>query len=567
MSNKKDIFNKINQLERYATPKAKTHKQIQLVFQDIAEELADQHSAKAIFITIGINSRKGTTVEEEWQTFTQVMPKVVDEIDQAYPIAGMLVGIEMYQKRKGRPNQKSFKPHAHIVVFAYNEFMAAPKYRVQSQLVQLGLDVKVDDLAKPKDVANAMRYTIKGANDETVQTATGAYMGVKPATMWINTALGHNPLLRAKTFIQQSLTPINFVERDLYWKVPSVKKYNHEKYSAAEFLAKLCRQQRIGFYRESMLIREPGCFYTWQTWKPVNQFIDALAKQPGMPQSYKEYLLNNATWILAEGATDRNGAIHTIFPRVQMQPNLWELKHGTIYNFNTDTCETTNMTDFISCSKFVNSTYEELNKPPTQLIQLIDQITGSHKETARLLTTLGGLFHQLTTSRKKHRALWVYGTNNTYKTWLVAKFLEECFHEQLILRVPAGTTPYQFSRLRNAQEGVVFIDDFRSQGFKTNTAAFINIVDGTPTPVDEKYKATEVVEYKGHFAVTSNESIETSEFKLIDKKAIVQRFEQFDFQVKVNLDEQINALERGQWYALAVLANRYFLNKAQQLEA
>lgn len=554
------LISEFRQLAIYRTPKAKTHKQIQIVFQNTAEEFSHKHFGKAIFITFGLNTQTKRSIAEEWNIFVNNMPKVIKVIDRHYTTAGFIMGIELYQKNKNRANNKSFKPHAHMVLFAYNEFMASPNYELSSQLIELGLDVKVDALPKPKDVANAMRYTLKSANDELTNKATQAFMSMPPTSFFINTALESNPLLKVENFIHKPTIPMLVHKEPLYWKVPSVQRHNDLKYSAAQFLKLLCIQQKIGFYKTSLLKRNEGSYYTWQTWKPVNQFIDALAQQQHMPPSYKEFLLDNAPWIIKEGATSTTEAIHVVFPRVTMSPHLWEFKYGYVYNFNVDQCEQTNLTEFISCSRYINEVFSELPEP-TQLLKFINVLTQSASETRMLLKTMGGLFHKLTESRKEQKALWVHGTNNTYKTWLVATFLDKCFHHLLISRVPQGASPFQFAALRNNEEGVVFIDDFRSQAFKTNAPEFLNIVDGTPTSVQEKYKSSEVVEYKGHFAITSNEEIDTTEFKRLDQQALKQRFHEVELVPSKELSQrsQYPNFPDNQWYALAILANRLFL--------
>lgn len=554
----KQLITQFNKLQLYRAPKPKTHKQIQIVFQDIAEEHYHQHYGIALFATIGLNPKQPLTIIQEWNAFVNIMPKILDTIDKNYVISGLMIGIELYQKNKNRANNKSFKPHVHIVIFAVNAFMASPEYQLRTQLIQLGLDVKVDQLPEPKDVANAMRYTIKSANDLLTNKATQVFFAAPPASLLINTAVETNPLLRLETFIHQPTIPITIVKKQLYWKCPSVTRHNQPKYSAAEYLAKICRQQRIGFYNDVLLKRIPGAHFTWQSWKPVHEFIDALAKENKMPPGYKEFFLDNAAWIIKEGATSTTKPIHTVFPRVAMAPHLWEFQNGHVYNFNTDELQAENIAAFMSCSKFVDLSFSDLPQP-TRLINFINILTGKHSITNELLKTMGGLFHSLTTSRKVHKALWLYGQSDTYKTWLIATFLEKCFHELLIYRIPQTPTAFQFARLRNAGEGVVFIDDFRTQGFKNNTPAFLNIVDGMPTQAEEKYKPSELIKYKGHFAITSNEQISNTNFKYIDKQALKKRFEEIQFvSVKQKNPYKLN-FHDNEWFALAIAANKLYL--------
>jgi len=63
-----------------------------------------------------------------------------------------------------------------MVIFDYNQYMTLPDCDLFSQLtLQLNLDVKIDKLKTPQDVANAMRYTIKGANDLLIKSMANTY--------------------------------------------------------------------------------------------------------------------------------------------------------------------------------------------------------------------------------------------------------------------------------------------------------------------------------------------------------------------------------------------------------
>jgi len=104
---------------------------------------------------------------------------------------------------------------------------------------------------------------------------------------------------------------------------PSVRKYEDNKYSTAEFLAKICKQHGLGFYKDKLLKREGFSAFTWTEWKNVNEFVDFLGHQQHLPPSYREFLLNNDNMIINDGATKTSGPIHTLFPRVTNYPYIY----------------------------------------------------------------------------------------------------------------------------------------------------------------------------------------------------------------------------------------------------
>lgn len=88
--------------------------------------------------------------------------------------------------------------------------MAAPLFQLTGLLRKLAFDVlvtqspigkvKINALAKPTDVVNAMRYTIKSANRALAKQAIHAFMAVLPATIFINTTINKSPPPRARNF-------------------------------------------------------------------------------------------------------------------------------------------------------------------------------------------------------------------------------------------------------------------------------------------------------------------------------------------------------------------------------
>jgi hypothetical protein len=69
----------------------------------------------------------------------------------------------------------------------------------------------------------------------------------------------------------------------------------------------------------------------------------------------------------------------------------------------------------------------------------------------------GGLFHELD-NRKAHRASWISGDSNTYKTWFVNNFLENNFNQVLINVINLTRTEFRYGRLRGATEGILLLD-------------------------------------------------------------------------------------------------------------
>lgn len=98
----------------------------------------------------------------------------------------------MDSKNKQRPNTKALKPHVHITIFAYNDFLCQPKRHIEREFCQLNLDFKIDQAPHPQDIAKALCYTVKSGKQNILRQATNTYMAIEPITVVINPGITNN---------------------------------------------------------------------------------------------------------------------------------------------------------------------------------------------------------------------------------------------------------------------------------------------------------------------------------------------------------------------------------------
>lgn len=530
-----------------------------------AELLDKEHSSTVFFYTIGQSDTKGKSIEEEWQGFNKVLADVTTNIHTNNLIAAIVVGVEMYSKNKGRPNSKALRPHVHMTVFAYNDFLCVPKAYIENEFLKLGFDFKIDQPKKHFDIAKSLTYTVKSGKQEVLRKVTNHFLGSEPVTVLINPVIKENPVKNFVKALRSRAIPINVLEIQNDLAVESVSRFNGDtKMQMANFLRKQCLTSQTGIYKGFIMQKVRPSHFTWIKKTQLANFIQYIIT-PDLPDTYKQAIYNSAKWILEEGAVDSGKSIvQAIFPRLKMQANLWEFQDKQVYDFQTgEVVRVDQLEPFTSCSKFILGKWDAIKKPH-QVLNIVQRLVPKEKQRIEFVTALGGLFHNLG-NRKVQKAIWISGPSNSFKTWFVANFLDACFNEVLITRINQSKTQFKYGRIRGVTEGILYIDEFKSEDFK-QTAQFLHITDGQDTVLEEKYLVSEETAFKGHPIITSNEAIKDTEFKQTMKKALKVRYQEAHFQpaqedVQHLIHETKQTLDEEEWEAFAVMANWMYLKE------
>lgn len=554
--------------ETYRSDKYEPKKALFVAMRVNASLLLSQHSAEAHFFTIGLGKNFNRSIDQEWKDFGKMLESVIVLINQKFLIAGMIVGIEMYSKNKNRPNSKALRPHAHMIIYTYNCFLNVPIEIIEGQLSRSGFDFKVDHLKSPYDIAKASCYAIKSGKQTILRKACIEYLSIEPVHLVINSNLTDNPMEDIRIAINSNHIPNRVTRPNIFKPTPSVSTFNGDvKMQMAEFLKKMCILNSIGFYNGSIMKRIPPAKFTWVRKAPIESFVEFVARDQ-LSDIYKQSLYNSAKWIIKEGGFDGSGhPVQTIFPRITVRPNLWEFRNGQVYDCTDGTIINSKIMDpFISCSMYHDCNWDDLPQPST-LIYIVKLLTVDINDAQLLIQTLGGLFHSLD-NRKIHRAAWLSGPSNSYKTWFASSFLSNNFNQVLVNVINQNKTEFQYGRLRGLTEGILVLDEFRSENFK-RPAQLLGIADGTPMAIDDKYLKDQITEFKGHPFITSNESIQNTLYNQSDKAALSNRFTNTTFYVHniqqfkeieklIDIDPELMKL---QWVSFAMYCNSQYLLK------
>lgn len=559
-----DIFKDVG-----PTYRATQHRPKVALYQGVevhVRKLMKEHSSNAYFVTIGLGRTSTLSVHEEWVAFGPALKKAIDTISANYLIAGLVVGIEMYSKSKGRANSKALKPHAHITIITYNDFLELPIEDLEEALLLQKLDYKVQWLKSPHDITKSITYAVKSGTQDVLQQATKMYFGNSPVSLVRNVLLPHNPMEGISRVLRAHYN-VNEVEAHYLMKVPSVGRFNGDvKLQMADFLRKVCLETDTTFYDGSLLRRTGESKYTWTKYAPVEDYIHILTSAIGLSETYKQNLYNSANWIINEGrgSKGKHKPIQAIFPRMRICPHLWEFKGNDVYD-----CEQgvllfePVLSPFTSCAQYHRITWEELPLP-VYLAEALQILVPELKDRKKLLVTLGGLFHSLD-RRKGHKAIWISGASRTFKSWFMQSFLDANFNQLTIHQVSMTESKFKYGRLRGIEEGILHVDEFRSANFP-QPAELLALTDGKTIMIEEKFEAAEKVSFKGHPVITSNERIRDTRYDYIDQKALETRYNETTFvQTSIANEQRLQEIEDLlkdnpiEWVSLAIMANRAFL--------
>ena len=149
---------------------------------------------------------------------------------------------------------------------------------------------------------------------------------------------------------------------------------------------------------------------------------------------------------------------------------------------------------------------------------------GSADDLLELLVVLGRLFHEIDGDRKSEPCLWLHGVNSTYKSWFMMNFLKHNFSDALVHYVDRGSGPFRYESLLGVNRGVIHIDDFRSEDFRSEAGTLINLADGVPFMAKRKYHVSELVISRHNIALTTNESPTSTVWSSVDVAALSKRF-------------------------------------------
>lgn len=548
----------------------------------------ENHCGSFLFITISLAPTPGQSLDEEWIMFKHLITMFINQLSKRYLISGAIIGVEMFAKQEKGKKGRAGRPHAHIVLFVYNDFLSPDVYDIRAALMQsqkldlqivsmrLGMDTTKNKdgsrrTVQKQDVVNQIRYCLKGAATKEkkplLQPACLHYLQKPSLAIVVNTRIENNPIKPLAEYLQSKSLPMVTEALALVNLVPTVRRYddddNGAKLQMAEFIRAICLQEKVAFYKGILWKKPNDSFHTWVPWKNLSAFSTDVLSVAHLPTEYLQRFTRGATWALTEGYEKRlSGPLTQVFPRLTLRSDLWEFDDGQLYDLAIGQFSGTTE-PFLSPGMHQRVTFQEIAFPSTA-IRFLREVVESQKQLQQTLLALGGLFHEVQ-DRKTHKALWIQGPSASYKTWFITAFLNKNFARVHVHRIPTlGVSQFRYGRLVGETEGVLFIDDFKSQAFK-EIGHLLNLLDGTPFVAEEKYKAGDLVEYKGGTAITTTQTIEQTVWAKPDRKAIQNRCHIIDFGAKKAYTKKQLAKVQEDLVALGLLCNALFLNANKQL--
>jgi hypothetical protein len=92
-------------------------KDVQLHCENAVNQAYHNLAGSFVFVTVSISPSQNLSFDEEWDVFSQTLPRIINTFSRNYLLAGAVVGVEMYEKRKNKSCPRAGRPHAHMLLF------------------------------------------------------------------------------------------------------------------------------------------------------------------------------------------------------------------------------------------------------------------------------------------------------------------------------------------------------------------------------------------------------------------------------------------------------------------
>lgn len=567
---------RMSKVSHYYNSRLPKGKALQLQCENTAQVLYSRHCCSFYSLTIRLVPLPGESVSDEWFEFRALLPEIVSFLRDHYLVAGLIVGIELTQKdgRPGRPNKLAGRPHVHIFIASYNDFLAPSEFEVRRDFGSSKRCLDVVLKALPSNnrhsisthVCRAMKYPFKDSGDPIVQEACSHYLGTSPTLIFANTRLKDNPLIGFANYLDEIGYRVDLTAKTGGFALPSVARFGNEagfavqsKLQMALFVRNVCLQEGLAFYQDSLWRLEAPSKYTWTKWVSVGDFGYKVLGSLHLPETYLLKFHTAATWVLTEGFHKKLGPAVPVFPKLSFRADLWEFNDG-LYDLKVGRFSVQAL-DFVSTS--IHHRYDLSELPfPGKLMGFLHELCAHDKASIQgLVLSLGGLFHAPEGSRKRNPSLWLYGVNSTFKSWFLDSYLHVNFSEALVLTLTRQKGRFRYDNLPGlVDRSVVHLDDFRSSDFANDAPTLLNLLDGKPVGLQEKYGPIKESSVSHNFAFTTNEPLPSTCWSKIDIGAMALRVRtsQFHLPSQSPSPSDLDAL-LPEFAGLGLLCNYFYI--------
>lgn len=525
----------------------------------IMEELYQHHSGCCIGITVSPGVTKGS-LEDAWNELPLLVNNVVRVLFKRHLIAGAILSIEMYRRdSKSRVGGRALRPHIHIAALTYNAFLNWPVTGLQQDLDVLNLDRHVELLPTAQRGASWMAYCLKGLKCNILQTVVRSSNLNSSVTMYVN------PHLKPVVDLGNLHSYLNgcgyttILTKEVYQKhlLPSVRFSANPTIHMSRFVRQFCLLHSIGAYNGSLHRRKEGTMYTWERLLSIPDFISQLTNLDA-PDEFLELMAQASSNIA--GCTLGGKSKLNVFPSVHYHSYLWEFEDARVFDCrNGELLSAPQLDPFNGCGRFHQTKFCDLPWP-THLLNALNGLLINRDEALDLMTSLGGMFHNLTTSRKQHRCVWLYGVPDSHKSWFVVNFLKHLFSDSMVYTLNAASNKqFMFENLKNVKFGVIFADDIGPSSVAVrNAEAFTNLIDGNTVNAERKYEASQQLAFRGNLVATSNFTITHSFSDVVTSNAVAKRFSSHGLTVPSQAPDY-DSITCFEWVSFGLLCNSLFI--------
>ena len=556
------MLNRLDSISSYR-PRSRKHgfsasSMVHFQCEALLQMLHTDHSGSCVGLTVSPLRMYGSA-KDSWLSFPDLLKRLIGCVGNHYLLAGALIGVEMYRRGKDSKAQgRALRPHVHLCLFTYNDFLNLPLERLKLQLTEQGFDWRIDNVRNASAGAGWITYCLKGLKDPLLQGVCKEVLGCSSVQLILNSSLDPKwPLDSLHSYLCSCGYEVGLLVPKSGCKVPSVGYSEDPTLHMGDFVRKVCLKERLGLYNGVLHERRPGTEFTWQARCKVPGFVTELTHM-GLPMEFRHKMFEAGSTLSSDGIV-RGKFKLDVYPKVTYHSYLWEFCDNTVLDCRVGkvVAKPDLLDSFSSCGQFHSVLWKDLPWPE-DLLCFITSLVGRNNLLS-LMLTMGCLFHELT-CRKEHPSVWLQGPPDSYKSWFIDNFLNNLFSESLVYVMNTlSERRFMFDCLKDVKDGVLVYDDItsRSHLFK-NSESLMNLLDGREVASERKYEASSMVRFLGHSAITSNFSIGMCVPH--HAPALSKRVNEYTFSVPSKAPN-LNNVSKEQWVSFGVLCNALYLQK------
>lgn len=524
-------------------------------FYRVSSLMSEDHNCEAYYLTLTWPSYG--SIDDEWRMTADKFLKIKSGLSSNCLVAGGIISLEAHKnttlKSKRGKNLKAGRPHAHMLLWLYHDFLNPSDAHICCAFEDAGMHCTLKRLTSYSDTSNVLSYVVKECLDADLQSYVAkTTLWPKSVNLWYNHRDCEKVLSRLESIIGRENL---YVTKDLYCSFPTARKTADTTLLLTEILVRVFASQGLGVRESTVYRRRGGTQFTWEPWESLETWVGSQFDM-NLPVGYLSKLRQSLMWIQTEGGLSKRAPRLELFPRISLSLNCVEFS-DCVYDFVPgETLSKRQMSPTLAvCTNFAMDF--DMCKPPIRLLGLlatvlnygydgvehwvkdrnrmrdlgstlydecgrlihrpmveermnegrVEKYLENLNRLIKLLERFGGVFHpQL--NRKENKALFLVGVPSSYKTFVAKLLLETVYGLAHIDILPRSMSRFSLSSLRKEDKApyVLFLDDVRWDELGIYLADFLNLLDGTLMSTEAKYEKSKVGSMEGSVILTGNQT-------------------------------------------------------------